>query len=56
MSGKPRLLDNTVLTNFSLVERLDLVLELWEGRCMTTSAVLAEYQTGVDTGRLKPVT
>jgi predicted nucleic acid-binding protein len=54
MSGKPVLLDNTVLTNFSLVDRLDLVLELWEGRCVTTSAVLAEYQAGVDIGRLKP--
>jgi predicted nucleic acid-binding protein len=39
------LLDNTVLTNFALLNRPDLVLDLWTGAC-TTTAVLAEYQAG----------
>lgn len=41
------LLDNTVLTNFALVGRPDLVLDLWDVACATTSAVMAEYQAGV---------
>lgn len=47
------LLDNTVLTNFSLVNREDLVLNLWGHRCATTTAVLNEYQVGVE-GRKLP--
>jgi predicted nucleic acid-binding protein len=41
------LLDNTVLTNFALVDRSDLVLDLWGADSVTTSAVMTEYQAGV---------
>lgn len=41
------LLDNTVLTNFALVDRPDLVLELWDTNCATTTEVMAEYQAGI---------
>jgi predicted nucleic acid-binding protein len=41
------LLDNTVLTNFALVNRPDLVLDLWSSSSATTSAVMTEYQAGV---------
>jgi predicted nucleic acid-binding protein len=46
------LLDNTVLTNFALVNRADLVLGLWGEACGTTTAVLNEYQAGVESGLL----
>lgn len=48
------LLDNTVLTNFALVNRPDLVLDLWGSGSATTSAVITEYQAGV-TSRGLPV-
>ena len=41
------LLDNTVLTNFALVNRPDLVLDLWGSSSATTPAVMTEYQAGV---------
>jgi predicted nucleic acid-binding protein len=41
------LLDNTVLTNFALVNRPDLVLDLWGSGSATTLAVMTEYQAGV---------
>jgi predicted nucleic acid-binding protein len=44
--SQPVLLDNTVLTNFALIDRADLVLDLWTNAC-TTPAVFSEYQTGV---------
>jgi len=44
--SKPVLLDNTVLTNFALIGRPDLVLEPWPIAC-TTPATVAEYQAGV---------
>jgi predicted nucleic acid-binding protein len=47
MASGPVLLDNTVLTNFALVGRPDLVLNLWGADCGTTNAVFAEYQVGV---------
>lgn len=40
------LLDNTVLTNFALIEQPKLVLNLWASAC-TTPAVWAEYRAGV---------
>lgn len=40
------LLDNTVLTNFALINRPELVLNLWPGAC-STPAVLGEYQAGM---------
>lgn len=39
------LLDNTVLSNLALVERTELVMDLWPGAC-TTLAVKAEYAAG----------
>lgn len=50
--SNPVLLDNTVLTNFALVNRADLVLELWGEACATTPAVLNEYQVGIESGLL----
>lgn len=41
------ILDNTVLTNFALVKRPDLVLDLWPSGAATTPEVMAEYQAGV---------
>lgn len=49
MATGPVLLDNTVLTNFALVARPDLVLDLWGTHCATTLAVMVEYQAGVST-------
>ncbi len=43
---RPVLLDNTVLTNLSLVGRGDLVFRLWPTRACTTPSVLAEYRAG----------
>jgi hypothetical protein len=40
------LLDNTVLTNFALINHTDLVLGLWANAC-TTSAAQTEYRVGV---------
>jgi len=51
----PVLLDNTVLTNFALVDRPDIVLRLWPGAACTTPAVWAEYQVGAAAG-LVPAT
>ncbi len=47
----PVVLDNTVLTNFALVKRSDVVLRLWPTAC-TTPEALAEYQAGAAIGRL----
>lgn len=46
MTPSPLLLDNTVLTNFALVGRVDLVLGL-SAEVATTPAVIAEYRAGV---------
>jgi predicted nucleic acid-binding protein len=40
-------LDATVLTNFALVNRPDLISRLWAGIAVTTSATMGEYQAGV---------
>lgn len=45
-------LDNTVLTNFALVNGADLVYLLWPGKVCTTSAVHYEYQSAVEHGLL----
>jgi predicted nucleic acid-binding protein len=47
MSSRHVLLDNTALTNFALVGRPDLVLDLWGPDCATTTAVMTEYQAGI---------
>ena len=54
MPSKLILLDNTVLSNFALVGRPDLVLTLWGDACATTTAVMAEYQAGMDSRGLPP--
>lgn len=41
------ILDNTVLTNFALADRPDLILALRQIDCATTPAVMAEYERGV---------
>jgi predicted nucleic acid-binding protein len=43
-------LDNTVLTNFALVGRPELVLNLWGELACTTPAVENEYQVAVAAG------
>jgi hypothetical protein len=45
--AQPVLLDNTVLSNFALVERTELVMDLWPAAC-TTPAVQAEYVAGTE--------
>lgn len=51
---RPVLLDNTVLTNFALVSKADLVMHLWPTTACTTSAVLAEYDVGAASRLLPP--
>jgi predicted nucleic acid-binding protein len=50
--SRPTLLDNTILTNFALVDRAELVTQLWPTAACTTAAVVAEYAVGVAEGRL----
>jgi predicted nucleic acid-binding protein len=50
MTIAPALLDNTVLTNFALVGRPDIVLRLWPDIACTTPAVRSEYQAGATAG------
>jgi predicted nucleic acid-binding protein len=45
-------LDNTVLTNFGLIRRPDLVAGLWPGLAYITPEVLAEYRAGVQAAGL----
>jgi predicted nucleic acid-binding protein len=47
---QPVVLDNTVLTNFALVDRTDLVMRLWPTTACTTPSVLDEYRSGVASG------
>ena len=53
---RPVLLDNTVLTNLSLVGRSDLAFCLWPTNACTTPSVRKEYETGADSGLLPPET
>ena len=46
------LLDNTVLSNFSIVERVDLVRLALGGEVATTQAVWDELQRGIRLGRV----
>ena len=41
------ILDNTVLSNFAIVNRPEIVLGLWPGISYTTPAVREEYQSAV---------
>lgn len=49
--SKPTLLDNTVLSNFALVNRTDLFRHLWDN-CSTTPDAWREYQSGIALGYL----
>jgi len=51
---RPVLLDNTVLSNFALVGRTDLVMRLWPTTACTTPAALDEYEVGTASGLLPP--
>jgi predicted nucleic acid-binding protein len=46
------LLDNTVLSNFALVARFDLLIKAIEGQISTTPQVIGEFNNGVTRGRL----
>jgi len=46
------LLDNTVLSNFALVGRIDLLTIAAESRIATTPQVIKEFSEGVTLGRL----
>ena len=50
--SRPVLLDNTVLTNFALVGRQDLVMRLWPRAACTTPSALDEYAAGAASGLL----
>ncbi|MEI6290460.1 MAG: hypothetical protein WCP19_08515 [Chloroflexota bacterium] len=41
------LLDNTILSNFGLVRRSDILFELWGPLMFSTQAVIDEYQIGI---------
>jgi predicted nucleic acid-binding protein len=45
-------LDATILTNFALVNRPDLVYRLWPGIVVATSATIREYQSGIASRQL----
>ena len=46
------LLDNTVLSNFAVIQRADLIKHVLAADAATTRAVLEEHAVGVETGRL----
>lgn len=46
------LLDNTVISNFALVARIDLLIKAIEGQIATTAQVLSEFNAGVTRGKL----
>lgn len=46
------LLDNTVLSNFALVNRIELLTNALGNQSATTSQVLGEFENGVARGRL----
>jgi predicted nucleic acid-binding protein len=41
-------LDNTILSNFAMLGRTDLIYSLWPDVACTTKSVLEEYQAGTD--------
>ena len=47
LTGRKIYIDNTVLTNFALVGRPDLILSLWSDIPCTTISVMEEYQIGL---------
>ena len=46
------LLDNTVLSNFALVKRIELLTKALGSQVATTPQVLGEFDNGVTKGRL----
>lgn len=46
------LLDNTVLSNFALVKRIELLTQALGNRAATTPQVIGEFDNGVTKGRL----
>jgi predicted nucleic acid-binding protein len=46
------ILDNTVLSNFALVARFDLLIKAMEDQIATTPQVIGEFNNGVARGRL----
>ena len=50
----PIVLDNTVLTNFALVNHAHWVTDLLGDDAWTTTAALGEYEAGVASGALPP--
>lgn len=50
----PIVLDNTVLTNFALVNHADWVIDLLGDDAWTTTAALGEYRASVADGTLPP--
>jgi len=49
------LLNNTVLSNFGLVNRMELLRQAVEGRAGTTEEVLKEFHRGVELGYLPAI-
>ena len=47
MPARLVLLDNTVLSNFALVSRPDLIIDLWGSSSATTPEVMREYEAGI---------
>ena len=48
----PIVLDNTILTNFALVNRADWVIDVLGADAWTTTTVMAEYEAGANGGTL----
>jgi predicted nucleic acid-binding protein len=48
--SSPIIFDNTVLSNFALVQAIDLLRRLYEGRAFICRAVWQEIQAGIDSG------
>ena len=46
------LLDNTVLSNFALVDRIDLLTDALGSQVATTLQVIDEFNDGIARGRL----
>jgi predicted nucleic acid-binding protein len=46
-------LDNTVMSNFALVDRVDWLRRAWPGMLVTSNEAWAELQAGIRLGRLR---
>jgi predicted nucleic acid-binding protein len=49
---RPVVLDNTVLTNFALVNEVGVLISLWPKQACTTTAAFAEYKAGSTSGQV----